>query len=141
MFLITSIIVGLTFFAKKNKKDIMYSSILFISLAQIFTLFPGISRSGVTISVALLLGIQHEKAARFSFFMAIPIIIGATLLEFINIDETYSLEFGNLIAGFITAAVVGYFSISLLIKLIDKRHFWRFSFYLWFVGFIINNYV
>ena len=91
--------------------------------------------------MALLLGVYRKEASKFSFFMAIPIIIGANILQIINIDETYSFEFSNLMVGFITAATIGYFSISLLIKLIDKLHFWKFSFYVWSISLIINYYV
>ena len=69
--------------------------------------------------------------------MAIPVITGALVLELTNINQMESIPFYNLTAGFITAAIIGYFSISWLIKLINKLHFWKFSFYTWSVGLII----
>ena len=112
-----------------------------IGIAQALAVFPGISRSGVTIGVALLLGIHKKEASKFSFFMAIPIIIGAVLLESFSIHDIDLISWSNLIGGFLTSAIIGYFSISLLIKLIDKLHFWKFSFYVWSMSFIINYYV
>jgi undecaprenyl-diphosphatase len=91
----------------------------------------------MTIGIALLLGVSKKNASKFSFFIAIPIIIGATLLELIKVENIFSIGLVNLAIGFVVAGISGYLSINWLIKLIDKSHFWKFSFYLWIVSFII----
>ena len=140
-FIITGIILFLSKFSTTKQSQITFFYAFIIGFSQAIAILPGISRSGITIGVALLLGIHKAEATKFSFFMAIPVIIGAVLLEIITINDMYLIELDNLIAGFLTSAIIGYFSISLLIKLINKLHFWKFSFYVWSISFIINYYV
>ena len=139
---ITGGILLLSKFSKqKESMKITVFEALIIGLVQAFAILPGISRSGITIALALLLGINKKDASKFSFFMAIPIIIGAVLLEIIRIDNIQSINLVNLTAGFLIAAITGYFCITWLIKIIDRLHFWKFSFYVWLVSLIIIYYV
>ena len=135
--LITGTILFLSKFAKQKLLHINYSQAFIIGLFQAIAILPGISRSGVTIAVALLLGIHNKEASKFSFFMAIPVIIGAVILEMTKINQIESINFNSLIVGFSIAGIIGYFSISWLIKLINKLHFWKFSLYTWSIGLII----
>ena len=137
--LITGVIIFSSKFAKQKSIELTYLHVFIIGCAQAFAILPGISRSGTTITVALLLGMSTQKSSQFSFFIAIPVIIGAVLLEITKINQIDNIY--NLLAGFITSFAVGYFSISWLIRLINKLHFWKFSFYVWFLGVIINYYV
>ena len=139
-FLITGCILFLSKFYNKADKSITYLFAFLIGIAQAFAILPGISRSGVTIGIALLIGIHNKEASKFSFILAIPVITGAVILELFKSD-IYTMELINLISGFFIAAITGYFSIMWLIKLIDKLHFWKFSFYVWILSFIINYYV
>ncbi|MEW6748737.1 MAG: undecaprenyl-diphosphate phosphatase [Candidatus Micrarchaeota archaeon] len=101
---------------------------LLIGLAQGFAVAPGISRSGATIGTALLLGIERNEAARFSFLAGIAPILGAAILEG---RHALSLDIGlfPLAAGFITAAIVGYLSIGLLLRFLKESRFHLFGYY------------
>ena len=140
--LLTGFILFLSKFAKEKPLKLNYVFVFIIGLSQAFAILPGISRSGITITTALLLGINRKEASKFSFFMAIPVIVGALFLELTKLNQVSPHNIGNLTIGFIVSAFVGYFSISWLIKLINKLHFWKFSFYTWSIGiiFLINNY-
>ena len=107
---------------------------LCIGFAQVFALLPGISRSGMTISVALIMGIQHEKAAKFSFFMAIPVLFGAGLLQLFTVDVQANLSLLPLIIGFISSAVTGYLVINWLLAVISRGKFYLFSLYCFVVS-------
>ncbi len=100
---------------------------LLIGLSQAAAIVPGVSRSGSTITMARLLGIQRQDAANFSFLMATPIIAGAGLVEarkilHAGIDAT-------LISGFVTAAIFGLISIAALIKFVQTRTYKPFAWY------------
>ena len=107
---------------------------LCIGFAQVFALLPGISRSGFTISVALIMGIQHEKAAKFAFFMAIPVLLGAGLLQLFTIDCQANISFIPLFVGFISSAVTGYLVIDWLLAVISRGKFYLFSLYCFMVS-------
>jgi undecaprenyl-diphosphatase len=98
-------------------------------------MLPGISRSGMTISLALLLGIHRVDAAKFSFFMAIPVLLGAGILQLGDVSEM-PLLVCPLFLGFLSAFISGYVVIQWLINLISNQHFWKFSYYCIFGGLI-----
>ncbi|MEJ5327475.1 MAG: undecaprenyl-diphosphate phosphatase [Candidatus Bathyarchaeia archaeon] len=105
-----------------------------IGTAQGIAIIPGISRSGLTIAVALLLGIKREKAFKFSFLLSIPAIVGALGLTFYEQHAALALagvEWPELLVGVGVSMVVGYFALSLLRKIVvgQKLHF--FAFYCW----------
>lgn len=109
---------------------------LLIGVAQGIAIIPGISRSGSTISVALFRGIEKEKAAKFSFLLSMPAIIGAALFEAkeINLNQA---ELGPLVFGVLISFVVGYASVNLLLDVVLKKKFYLFSYYCWVVGLLI----
>lgn len=109
---------------------------LFIGIAQAFALMPGISRSGSTIIMARQQGISAEEAAEFSFLMAIPVLLAAVLLELPHLGtaSAASLSIGGLAIGMVTAAMVGYVSLVLLIKMLSKGKFWIFGLYCLIAG-------
>lgn len=102
-----------------------------IGLAQALALIPGISRSGSTISVALALGVKQEEAARFSFIMVLPLIVAATILEFIDLLRVgiSSAEVWILIIGLIVSFVVGIVSLKWLLQLLKRGKFHYFAWY------------
>jgi len=103
-------------------------SALLIGIAQGIAVAPGISRSGSTIGTALILGVEKEEAARFSFLAAIIPILGAALLEGRHaLDGAF--EPVPLAAGFIAAAAVGYLSISVLIRFLKESRLQWFGYY------------
>lgn len=107
---------------------------LIIGLAQGLAIIPGISRSGTTISTALYLGLDRDLAGRFSFLLAIPAILGALVL---GLDpETFhsTIPLGVILAGSISAAVVGYLALKILLVLVRNGQLHRFAPYCWTVG-------
>lgn len=111
-----------------------YWKALLIGIAQGVAIIPGISRSGATIAAGLFLGLRREEAVRFSFFLLIPATVGATLLEGFRIA---SLDQGLLlqsVAGFLTAALVGYASIYLVLRWTSSGRLWYFGLYCWAVA-------
>jgi len=107
---------------------------LFVGIAQGLAIIPGISRSGSTIATAIFSGIQPEKAARFSFLLSIPAIIGATMLEFKEIAGVTAADAPSYLLGTLTAFASGYLAIDILLKMVVKRKLWKFSIYLFVVG-------
>jgi len=137
MIIITGLVVGSTYFVKnRSKRELTYLIVICIGLFQAFALLPGISRSGSTISVALLIGIKHREAAKFSFLMAIPALLGAGLLQLIKIDNLEQIALFSLIMGFLSAAVVGYLVIDWLLAVISKGKFYLFSLYCFTVSIV-----
>ena len=136
MLMITGLVVGSTyFFQNRPRRELVMITALCIGFAQVFALFPGISRSGMTISVALIMGIQYEKAARFSFFMAIPVLFGAGLLQLFTVDvHQANLSLFPLIIGFISSAVTGYLVINWLLAVISRGKFYLFSLYCFMIS-------
>ena len=130
MLMITGLAVGSTYFVKhRSRREFTYMIVLYIGFAQAFAILLGISRSGITISVALLMGIKHHEAAKFSFFMAIPALFGAILLQMIKIDNLQQIALFPLIIGLLTAAVTGYLVINWLLAVISKGKFYLFFLY------------
>ncbi len=100
-------------------------------IAQGFGVLPGISRSGITISAALLSGMTREKAGEYSFLISIPAILGALLLQLKDARGLMSsVSAGTIAAGMISAFVVGLISLKILLRLIRKGNLYVFSFYL-----------
>ncbi len=112
------------------------TKVVLIGIAQAFALTPGISRSGSTIVMARHCGVSAEKAAEFSFIMAIPVLLAAVVLELPHLDAQAvgDLSLGGLICGVVTAAIVGYVSLVLLIKMLARGKFWMFGLYCVLVG-------
>ncbi len=100
-----------------NLKNHNYSDSFLIGLTQAFAIFPGVSRSGVTISTALVSGWERGDAAKFSFLLGIPAISIAAIVEFVSyFDELFSFSFYPLIVGLITTFVTSLFTIDLLLN-------------------------
>ncbi|MEH7276130.1 undecaprenyl-diphosphate phosphatase [Neobacillus vireti] len=118
--------------------QITYKQALTIGLIQCFSLWPGFSRSGSTISGGVLIGMSHRAAADFTFIMAVPIMAGASFLsllknwQYITVD---ALPF--FIAGFISAFIFALISIKFFLKLIDKIKLVPFAIYRILLAFII----
>ena len=109
-----------------------------IGCAQAVAIIPGISRSGATIGAAMLLGVSPEKAAKFSFLLAIPAISGAGLLTAIDMDtmNIASLSSGSILVAFISSFLVGWVALAWLLKLISKGQFHWFGIYCLAIGII-----
>lgn len=120
---------------EKNKKLTYFDSIL-IGIVQGIAIIPGISRSGSTISVGLLRGIKKEIAAKFSFLLSIPAIIGAAIFEGANVDFT-GVNIAVYLVGILVSIIIGYLSIELLLKLISRKKFHYFAYYCWVAGLVL----
>lgn len=111
----------------RTVRDIRLRDAILIGLAQAFAIIPGVSRSGVTITMARLIGIERQDAANFSFLMATPIIAGAGLVEAPRIIQE---QMGpEIIAGFGAAALFGIVAIAGLIRFVKTRTYQPFAWY------------
>lgn len=111
---------------------------VFIGIAQAFAILPGISRSGSTIAAGMILGVEREQAAKFSFLMAIPAISGAFILQVINFS-TGSLSQNYIIVlatGFVVSYISGYIAIKFLMAIVKKGRFDYFAWYCFAIGFL-----
>ncbi|MCL1873100.1 MAG: undecaprenyl-diphosphatase UppP [Clostridiales bacterium] len=118
---------------RKQMKELSYPAALLVGCFQALALTPGLSRSGSTIFGSLLAGLDRKSAAKYSFLLSIPAILGATVLQFRDIlKEGHSLilPFSYLV-GTLAAAVVGFFAIKFLLKLLEKKNLKGFAYYCW----------
>jgi undecaprenyl-diphosphatase len=104
---------------------------LLVGLAQALAIFPGISRSGATIAAGLGRGLRREPAARFSFLLATPIILGAGLFKVTDLAQAGNLaaQVPTLVAGFVTSGVVGFGCIHFLLRYLQRRRLYPFAVY------------
>ncbi|MBD3184008.1 hypothetical protein GF312_17120 [Candidatus Poribacteria bacterium] len=110
-----------------------FLSALIIGAVQGLATLPGISRSGSTISAAVIRGINREEAARYSLLLSIPAIIGATLLELRDINNI-QISITAIISGTVVAFIVGFVSIKLLLKTLKTGIFSKFAYYCWIMA-------
>ena len=110
---------------------------LFMGLGQACAILPGLSRSGTTIAAGLVAGLDKEFAAKFSFILSIPAIIGATIVQVKDIGGAMDANFTAIILGFIAAFIAGYLAIKWVLDLIQNRNLDIFSYYCWAVGIIV----
>lgn len=140
LLVITGIILLLSEKMYQGNKDITYKNSIFIAIAQGLAVFPGFSRSGLTISTALFNGIDRIKAARFSFLMSIPVIILASLVyPLIELDIAQISDFNlkAIFIGFLTSFIVGYLCIKYFMLLLKKITLRFFGFYCIFAAIIM----
>jgi undecaprenyl-diphosphatase len=118
--------------AKRWKLDRMtLKAAILIGLAQCLALIPGVSRSGITITAALLIGYNRETSARFSFLLSLPIVFGAALLKVGHLFKTGipAGETAPLLIGVASSAVFGYLSVAFLLKLVQRSSLYPFVWY------------
>ncbi len=127
------------FWAKRhpNKKDISLKNSILIAIAQGLAALPGFSRSGLTISTGLLSGMERTTAARYSFLLSIPIILGASMVyPLVKIDyhEIITYNWPAIAAGTAVSGVVGYICIKYFLKFVSKFSLGIFGYYCLIVG-------
>lgn len=116
--------------AAETVDQITYKQALLIGLFQCFSLWPGFSRSGATISGGVLMGLSHRAAADFTFIMAVPIMAGASLISLVKNWQYFSIDaLPFFIAGFISAFIFALISIRFFLKLIDRIKLVPFAIY------------
>lgn len=137
MLIVTAILLWLADKAKDTQKKVSFPNAFIIGIAQAIAMIPGISRSGATISTSVLLGNDKNKAARFSFLMVIPLILGKIAKDIM--DGALTTQSGNtsvLIIGFLAAFIAGLFACTWMIKLVRKSKLSWFAIYCLVVGLI-----
>lgn len=135
LLLVTAVLLFLADRAKDTQKKVSYSNAMILGLVQAVAILPGISRSGSTIASAVLLGVDREKAARFSFLMVLPLIFGSMAKKIVDLggtpENTNTLA---LILGFGAAFLSGIIACKWMIALVKKSQLKYFSYYCILVG-------
>jgi undecaprenyl-diphosphatase len=124
---------------KENTDKITIKMALIMGAAQGLAIFPGLSRSGITISVALLLGLKREKAFKFSFLLSIPAVIGDLAVEaYIQRGELALQAIGpiELLVGVFLTIIAGYIAIKLVSNTVRSKRFHYFAIYTWLLGIV-----
>jgi undecaprenyl-diphosphatase len=135
MLIITGLLLFLADRTKHTDRKVSFTNAFLIGIAQAIAILPGISRSGATISSSVLLGVDREKAARFSFLMVVPLIFGKMAKDLMDggIAES-SMDIMPLVLGAIAAFVSGLLACTWMINLVKKSQLKYFSYYCFVVG-------
>jgi undecaprenyl-diphosphatase len=148
-FLVTSLFLALAEILSKRttsprqKGEMTWQDSLIIGIFQAIAIVPGVSRSGSTLSASLGRGLDRNFAARFSFLLSIPAILGALVLQIKDLaGPAGDIGIGELgvlpmLAGTLSAAVVGFFAITIMLKLVRERSLWGFAVYTGFLGLLV----
>ncbi|MDU8884939.1 undecaprenyl-diphosphate phosphatase [Yeosuana sp. MJ-SS3] len=135
MLIFTAILLFLADKAKNTNKKVSFKNAFVIGISQAIAMLPGISRSGATISTSVLLGNDKTKAARFSFLMVVPLILGKIAKDILSGELTYeSHNFTSLSIGFVAAFVAGLFACTWMITLVKNSKLSYFAIYCVIVG-------
>ena len=140
LLIVTGFILFFSEKLKSQNKEMNLKTSLWTGLAQGLAVFPGLSRSGLTIATQVFLGIDRVKAARFSFLMSIPVILGASMIyPLLEMDFTQMAKFNYTAIGwgFLTSFIVGYLCIKYFMKLLGKITLKCFSYYCFVVGLVM----
>ena len=135
MLIVTGLLLFVADKAKNTTQSVNFGRSLIIGIAQAIAILPGISRSGATISTSVILGIDREKAARFSFLMVVPLIFGKITKDILSGDMvSESAALIPLIAGFLAAFITGLIACKWMISLVKKSQLKYFSYYCFTIG-------
>ncbi|MDE0534771.1 undecaprenyl-diphosphate phosphatase [Tenacibaculum sp. L6] len=141
MLLVTAVLLLLADKAKNTNKSVSFKNAVIIGISQAIAMLPGISRSGATISTSVLLGVDRTRAARFSFLMVVPLILGKVAKDILSGDINFqSSEIIPLSAGFIAAFISGLLACTWMIALVKRSKLSYFSLYCAIVGLIAIGY-
>lgn len=120
-----------------NYNNISKKEAIFMGLGQACAILPGLSRSGTTIAAGLTIGLNKEFAAKFSFILSIPAILGAFILQLKDIGSAMDANFLPIFLGFIASIIAGYMAIKWMLDLIQNRSLDIFAYYCWLMGIIV----
>lgn len=122
----------------KDIKEMRPRDAVWIGIMQGLAVIPGISRSGSTIAGALCRGLNRQTAVRYSFIISSPVILAATMLEIKNLFATgiEGVMLWCYLAGGFVAFIFGVFAIRVFINLLERKKFYYFSYYCWFIGLV-----
>jgi len=137
-FFVTGSFLFATQYLSKGERDegqMTWKDALLIGAVQGLAITPGISRSGSTIAIAMLLGLKRDLAAKYSFLLSIPAIVGGFILKMdeLTIDANTLPSLG---VGFVVSAVSGLFALKILLKLVNSGDFSKFAYYLWAIAIV-----
>ncbi len=138
-FLLTSLVLFLSGKRQGTRRQVEYPDAAVMGLFQAFAILPGLSRSGSTISGGLFRGVDREQAARFSFLMSIPAILGSLVLQVKDIiaGEAAALPFWPVLAGTVAAALASLFAIRFMLYLVKKVNLAGFAVYTLLLGVLV----
>lgn len=141
MFLLTAAVLLLGEFLnkkmrKKFHKEVGLPDAVSMGLMQAVAIMPGLSRSGSTIAGGLFTGLERGEAARFSFLISIPVILGSFLLETYDVVKAGigSIDWLPVLAGMIAAGVSGFFAVKFMLKIVEKKKLYGFAVYVAILG-------
>jgi undecaprenyl-diphosphatase len=135
MLLVTGLLLFLADRAKNTDKNVGFGAALIVGIAQAIAILPGISRSGATISTSVLLGVDRTRAARFSFLMVVPLILGKMAKDILDGALTApNVDAVSLSAGFIAAFLTGLLACTWMIKLVKRSKLSWFAIYCFIIG-------
>ncbi|MEM1359060.1 MAG: undecaprenyl-diphosphate phosphatase [Bacteroidota bacterium] len=137
MLILTGLLLFLADRAKNTNKSVGWSDAILVGIAQAVAILPGISRSGATISTSVLLGIDREKAARFSFLMVVPLILGKMAKDVLDGAFSSTVSLPALGVGFVAAFVTGILACVWMIKLVKQAELKWFAYYCFAVAAIV----
>ncbi len=139
MLMVTAFLLFATTKISDKKQDVTIKRSVLVGIAQAIAVLPGISRSGATISTALLSGMGRQEAARFSFLMVLPPILGATLLklkDYLEAGASVEVETQSLVVGFLGAFLTGWAACTWMIAIVKRAKLQYFAYYCGVVGII-----
>lgn len=137
MLLVTALLLFLTTRVQSEGKSINFAHAFIIGLAQMCAILPGISRSGSTIATALLMNIDKERAAKFSFLMVLIPIFGQALLDIKDVLEdssAWTIGFDVTLAGFLASFISGLFACTIMLRIVKQGKLYYFSIYCTIIG-------
>nr|WP_256534168.1 undecaprenyl-diphosphate phosphatase [Lewinella sp. JB7] len=137
MLVVTGLLLFLADRARRTEKSVDWMDAALIGVAQAIAILPGISRSGATISTSVLLGIDRERSARFSFLMVVPLILGKIAKDIIDGAFTETSSALELSVGFLAAFFTGMAACVWMIKLVKKAELKYFAYYCFAVALIV----
>ena len=139
-FIFTGTVLYCTRHKKTSTSRITYTTAAIIGLVQVLALFPGVSRSGITIATALLLGVEKERAIKFSFILFMPLALGALVLNCLmenGIASSGGFYFSaSVIASFVVCMVMSLVFLNLMVHIVKLGRFWIFSYYCFGIGLV-----
>ncbi|MDE0934759.1 MAG: undecaprenyl-diphosphatase UppP [Mariniblastus sp.] len=142
MLVVTGVLLMFADRAKETQKSVGFRDAIIIGISQAIAILPGISRSGATISTSVLLGVDREKAARFSFLMVVPLIFGKIakdIFDAVRLGEPFAAEGleWSLLVGFTCAFLTGLFACVWMLKIVKSSKLSYFSYYCFIVASLV----
>jgi undecaprenyl-diphosphatase len=118
-------------------KNITFGTNMLIGISQTLAIVPGVSRSGITMTTGLWMGVTRGGAARFSFLLSTPIIFGAAMVKLPHVISDSSVITGNFMVGMLVSCITGIVSIGFLLRYVQTKNFLPFAWYRFILGALV----